>query len=236
MITDGESRNMLGFFGTGNVFDGTGEKFAYASNSRTGMLFDVWVMDPLAPETARLVFEARRPGYYVPAGWFDENRKLVVLEYISANQVNSYIVDTVSGDFEMIDPKCEGTCVFALFQVSGDGSAAYGLTDRRRRVPGACQGRPRYREDRAPAARGWMGCRVRGERPGRRASRGCDQRGGYRPPLSDGRREGSFRACRVGADGSDFGIAVRPRWRQIGHDSQRSADERRRVCPGCGGG
>jgi len=130
MITDGESRNMLGFFGPANVFDSGGDLFAYASNRRTGMLFDVWVMDPRQPESARMVFEARRPGYYVPVGWFANDRKILVLEYVSANQVNSYVVDTVSGDFELIDPKCEGMCVFALFLVTPDGRTGYGVSDR----------------------------------------------------------------------------------------------------------
>jgi dipeptidyl aminopeptidase/acylaminoacyl peptidase len=130
MITDGTSRNMLGLMGGEEVFDTGGNRMAFASNRRTGMLFDIWVMDPRDPATARQIFEAQRPAYYTPVRWFADEERLLVLEYISANEVNTIIVDTVSGGSRRIDPKCGGKCVFVVFLTSTDGATGYGVSDR----------------------------------------------------------------------------------------------------------
>jgi len=131
MITDGTSRNMLGFAGVGNVFSKSGRWMAYTSNRRTGTLFDTWVMDPRHPESARMVFQAARPAYYFPVTWFADDTRMLVVEFASINEVSSYVVDTATGESEKIDSKCDGSCFFGVFAVSPDGSTAYALTDRR---------------------------------------------------------------------------------------------------------
>jgi dipeptidyl aminopeptidase/acylaminoacyl peptidase len=131
MISDGKSRNMMSFFGTGNTFNHKGDRIAYVNNSRTGMLFDVYTMDPEKPETAKLVFKAKRPAYYMPVLWFPNDKRILVAEYISANEVNSYVIDTETGESEKIDPHCDNKCFFALFLLAPDGKTCYGLSDRK---------------------------------------------------------------------------------------------------------
>ena len=49
LLTDGKSLHM------GIKFSPKGDRIAYANNSRTGMLFDVYVMDPEKPADAKMV-------------------------------------------------------------------------------------------------------------------------------------------------------------------------------------
>jgi len=130
MITDGKSRNMMSFFGLGGTFNHKGDRIAYVNNSRTGMLFDVYTMDPQKPETQELVFKAQRPAYYMPVFWFPDDKRILLAEYISINEVNTYIVDTTRGESKKIDSQCDGKCFFALFLLAPDGKTCYGLSDR----------------------------------------------------------------------------------------------------------
>jgi len=131
MITDGKARNMMSFFGPGGTFNHKGDRIAYVNNSRTGMLFDVYIMDPQNPETQELVFEAQRPAYYMPVLWFPDDKRILLAEYISINEVNTYIINTDTGKSKKIDPQCDGKCFFTLFLLAPDGKTCYGLSDRK---------------------------------------------------------------------------------------------------------
>ena len=123
-ITDGTSRHM------GLTFNHKGDRIAYVNNRRTGMLFDVYTCDPLNPENEKMVFEARRPAYYMPVGWSHDDGRMLVLEYISANQVNSYMLDLDSGKAEDITPSSDVPQFFAMGDFSADGRWVFGMTDR----------------------------------------------------------------------------------------------------------
>ena len=123
MITDGKSRHQA------IVFNHKGDRFAYANNSRTGMLFDVYVMDPDKPKEAKLVYKAGRPAYYIPGGWLHDDRHLLLIEYISANKANTLLVDTVSGKFENLTPQSDQNFTFFLGYASKDDKYLYGSSD-----------------------------------------------------------------------------------------------------------
>ena len=124
VITDGTSRN------SSLLFDHKGDRAAFASNARTGKLFDIVVMDPRHPAGKRIVFEALAGAQYFPAAWFYDGRRLVVVEDISINEANSYVVDTETGERTKIDPGTAEKCRFQIGAVSPDGRTAYGLSDR----------------------------------------------------------------------------------------------------------
>jgi dipeptidyl aminopeptidase/acylaminoacyl peptidase len=124
LITDGKSRN------SSALFDHKGAKMAFASNARTGKLFDIVVMDPQNPAGRKVVFEALVGAYYSPAAWFYDDRRLVVVEHISINESNSYIVDTETGESRKINPGTAEKCRFEIAAVAPDGRTAYGLSDR----------------------------------------------------------------------------------------------------------
>jgi dipeptidyl aminopeptidase/acylaminoacyl peptidase len=123
MITDGKSRHQA------IVFNHKGDRFAYASNSRTGMLFDVYVMDPDKPTEAKLVYKAGKPAYYIPVGWLHDDRHLLVIEYISANNAGTLLVDTDSGKVENLTPESDKNFTFFLAAASSDDKYLYGTSD-----------------------------------------------------------------------------------------------------------
>ncbi|MGD2090832.1 MAG: prolyl oligopeptidase family serine peptidase [Candidatus Aminicenantes bacterium] len=123
MITDGKSRHQA------IVFNHKGDRFAYANNSRTGMLFDVYVMDPDKPTEAKLVYQAGKPAYYIPAAWLHDHRHLLVIEYMSANKAGTLLVDTVSGKFENLTPESDKNFTFFLASASNDDKYLYGSSD-----------------------------------------------------------------------------------------------------------
>lgn len=124
MISDGKSRHM------GISFNNKGDVFAYVNNSRTGMLFDTYIMDPEKPSEAKLVYKAQRPAYYIPTGWLPDDRHLLILEFLSANKANTLLVDTVTGKVENITPKSDKPQFFILVEVSKDGKYLFGVSDR----------------------------------------------------------------------------------------------------------
>ncbi len=124
LITDGKSRHM------GLGFNHRGDRIAFVNNRRTGVLFDVYISDPMDPTTEKMVFEARRPAYYMPMDWSRDDRRLLVLEYISANQVHSLVLNLETGESEDITPEGNGPQVFAMGGFSLDGEWVFGLTDR----------------------------------------------------------------------------------------------------------
>jgi len=122
MITDGKHRHMS------ILFNRKGDRIAYMSNSRTGKVFDIYFMDPLKPEEAKLVYKGQL-GYYIPTAWFEDGKHLLVVRYISANSAQSYILNIETGQIENITPKSESLVFFALYIVSPDGKTVYGVTD-----------------------------------------------------------------------------------------------------------
>ncbi|UCH97595.1 MAG: S9 family peptidase, partial [Candidatus Aminicenantes bacterium] len=123
MISDGKSRHQA------IVFNNKGDRFAYANNSRTGILFDVYVMDPDKPAEAKLVYKAGKPAYYLPVVWLHDDRHLVVVEYVSANKAGTLLVDTVSGKVENLTPESDKNVSFLLGAASKDDKYLYGLSD-----------------------------------------------------------------------------------------------------------
>ena len=123
-ITDKKSRHM------GLTFNHAGDRVAFVNNSRTGMLFDVYVMDPLDPESVKMVFSANRPAYFLPVAWSPDDTELLIIEYLSANQVNTHMVDLKTGKVRDVTPASESPQFFAMAMVSKDGRYLYGITDR----------------------------------------------------------------------------------------------------------
>jgi dipeptidyl aminopeptidase/acylaminoacyl peptidase len=124
MITDGKSRHM------GLSFNHKGDKIAYVNNSRTGMFFDVYVMDPEKPGSQKMVMKAERPAYYIPTGWSEKDNLLFLVEYFSINEANTYVIDMKTMKSRKIDPKCDAKCVFMLTGTDKSEKIAYGITDK----------------------------------------------------------------------------------------------------------
>jgi dipeptidyl aminopeptidase/acylaminoacyl peptidase len=130
-FTDGAHRHVS------PVWSHDGKLLAYASNARNGRDMDVYVADPATPGSERRIAQVQ--GSWLPLDWSPDNRRLLLSEFISANE--SYIhwvdvsaVDTASGEAHAITPrnarKTDPTISYQGGQWSPDGKSIYALSDR----------------------------------------------------------------------------------------------------------
>lgn len=98
LLTDG-GRSQNG----GVVWNNVGDRFVYASTSRNGADRDIWVIDPAKPASNKLVAELTGGGWR-PLDWSPDDSKLLVLEYLSVNKSNLYVMDVASGKKELVTP------------------------------------------------------------------------------------------------------------------------------------
>ena len=125
LLTDGKSRN------SSLLFEHKGRHIAYTSTRRTGQDTDLYTMDIHMPKTDRLLVQLKGGGWS-PTDWSPDSSHLLLLEELSINQSNLYLVDTASGDKKQITPPQQASSqVFygpAVF--SKDGKGIYLTTDR----------------------------------------------------------------------------------------------------------
>lgn len=92
MLTDGESRNGAA------LWSKDGKRIAWQSTRRNGKSNDLWVMDPQAPEQAKLVLESPDGSWWGPADWSRDGSKLLVQQYVSITDSRMYLLDLESGE------------------------------------------------------------------------------------------------------------------------------------------
>jgi dipeptidyl aminopeptidase/acylaminoacyl peptidase len=90
LLTDGKSRNEL------NAWSHDGRWLAYSSTRRTGSDSDLYVIDPRDPKTDRMVAAVKGGGWAI-ADFAPDGKTAVVLNYISVNKVDPYLLDLASG-------------------------------------------------------------------------------------------------------------------------------------------
>ncbi|HTG37074.1 MAG TPA: prolyl oligopeptidase family serine peptidase [Thermoanaerobaculia bacterium] len=119
------------------VWSHDGKLLAYSSNARNGRDMDVYVADPATPGSERRIAQVQ--GSWSPLDWSPDNRRLLLSEFISANE--SYIhwidvnaVDVAGGEVHAITPrnarKQDPTISYQGGQWSTDGKSVYALSDR----------------------------------------------------------------------------------------------------------
>jgi dipeptidyl aminopeptidase/acylaminoacyl peptidase len=123
LLTDGKSRHSLG------VWSKSGTLQAYTSTRRNGKDSDIYVMDDAQKSTDRLVAEVDGGGWS-PVDWSGDNSKLLVLEYISVNDTNLYLIDVRSGEKSLLTPKPAGAKIaYGPAKFSADGKGFYTTSD-----------------------------------------------------------------------------------------------------------
>jgi dipeptidyl aminopeptidase/acylaminoacyl peptidase len=126
LLTDGKSRNL------GAVNAHNDNRFAYNSTRRTGQDTDIWVMDATNPKTDHMLLQLDGGGWGVE-DWSPDNKKLLVLEEISANQSYLWLVDVASGEKKLLTPRTkagEEEIAYGRAVFSADGKGFYTATDR----------------------------------------------------------------------------------------------------------
>lgn len=123
LLTDGKSRN-----GSGQ-FSKSGNQFAYTSTRRTGRDTDIYVMNPAAPETDRLLNEVTGGGWAVN-DWSEDESKLLLGEYISINESRLYLLDMENGAKELITPRETVPVAYGNARFAKDGKSIFYTTDK----------------------------------------------------------------------------------------------------------
>ena len=126
-FTDGKSRNMS------PRWSHDGKLLAWASNARNGRDFDLHIADPATPGSERRI---ELQGLWEPLDWSPDNRRILLLEQLSANESYLHQVDLATGAVKAITPRPSGDKAKAVpvsYQEgrwAHDGQSVFTTTDR----------------------------------------------------------------------------------------------------------
>lgn len=120
MLTDGK-RNQ----NNGALFSQDGTKLAYSSTARNGTDTDVWLRDVKTGASKPLVTEG---GNWSAMDFSPDGKELLVIRFVSANEMYPGAVDLATGKLEMF-PVDGGKAAFGGFQFAPDGKAVYFISD-----------------------------------------------------------------------------------------------------------
>jgi len=109
-------------------FTDDGKWVAYSVNKRNGRDFDVYVMNPDDPSSERMVAEVS--GAWYPVDWSNDGKKLLTIEYISANKTDLHSIDVAAGTVTQVTPETDELIAWGGGQFSADGKSIYTTTDR----------------------------------------------------------------------------------------------------------
>lgn len=124
LLTDGKSRN------TGGRWSNAGDLYVYGSNRRNGEDIDLWCMNPSDPKSDRMLVQLQGGGWSA-VDFSPDDRRVLLSDYISANESYLYLLDMATGQQTIVTPK-GGTEKVAYddAQFSKDGKGLYVITDR----------------------------------------------------------------------------------------------------------
>src|SRR5688572_299396 len=120
LLTDGKrSQN------NGALFTDDGTQLAYSSTSRNGKDTDIWLRDMRTGASKPLVTEG---GNWSAMDFSPDGSELLVLKFVSANEMYPGAVDLATGKLELF-PVDGGKAAFGGFQFAPDGKAVYFISD-----------------------------------------------------------------------------------------------------------
>jgi dipeptidyl aminopeptidase/acylaminoacyl peptidase len=116
-LTEGDrSRNQSPVWSRG------GKRLVYTSTKRDGEHSDIWMMDPRNPSTARVLYEAKDPGWQI-SDWSADESKLLLILYRSAVVSELYLMDAASGAMQKLGPgAADANYMDARFSLDGQGA------------------------------------------------------------------------------------------------------------------
>ncbi len=122
LLTDGKSLN------GGALWSNTGRELAFFSTARDGVSYDIDVVDPESGTLPRLVVTGDAAAWY-PLDWSPDDRKLLVLRYVSIGEAYLYVVDLSTGQKREVDPAPTRVGIVGA-RFSRDGQGVYLISDR----------------------------------------------------------------------------------------------------------
>jgi dipeptidyl aminopeptidase/acylaminoacyl peptidase len=122
LLTDGKSLN------GSPVWSNSGREVAFFSTARDGVSYDIDIADPEAGALPRLAVSGDGAAWY-PLDWSPDDRKLLVLKFVSISEGYLYVVDLSSGQKREVDPSPVKVGI-AGAKFSRDGQGVYLISDR----------------------------------------------------------------------------------------------------------
>ncbi|MEP6742874.1 MAG: DPP IV N-terminal domain-containing protein, partial [bacterium] len=124
LLTDGKSRN------TGGAWSNAGDRFIYSSTRRNGRDSDQYIINPLDPKSDRMLLLLESGGWNV-GDWSPDDKKAVLLEYVSANESYLWILDVATGEKTLFTPRGGTTKIaYGSAVFSKDGRGIYATSDK----------------------------------------------------------------------------------------------------------
>jgi dipeptidyl aminopeptidase/acylaminoacyl peptidase len=122
LLTDGKSLNGA------PVWSNSGREVAFFSTARDGVTADIDIVAPELGSLPRLAVTGDS-GAWFPLDWSPDDRKLLVLKYLSVTEAYLYVVDLSTGQKREVEPTpAKGGIAGAKF--SRDGQGVYLISDR----------------------------------------------------------------------------------------------------------
>lgn len=122
LLTDGKSRNL------GVTFSRDGKVMAFSSTRRTGRDTDIWILNPFAPQDARMVLQVEGGGWFA-TDFSKDGTRLLVTNNISANETQLYLVDIASGSKTLLTPRGEVPVSYSGAEFAADDRSIYFTSD-----------------------------------------------------------------------------------------------------------
>jgi dipeptidyl aminopeptidase/acylaminoacyl peptidase len=124
LLTDGKSRN------SGGVWSNKGDRICYTSTRRNRKDPDFYVMAPVDAKTDRMVSQSQSPGWGA-MDWSPDDSKILVGNYVSANESYLYVMDARTGERTPLTPQAGNEKVrWEAGVFAKDGKGVYTATDR----------------------------------------------------------------------------------------------------------
>ncbi len=120
LLTDGQSRN------GGMVWSNCSDRFAYYSTKRNGRDWDIYISSLADLKETQPIFTGQ--GSWVAVAWSPDDRYLLLLNYISANESYYYILDISAGNLSQINPHA-GKVAYGQARWGKDGQGIYLTSD-----------------------------------------------------------------------------------------------------------
>jgi len=122
LLTDGKSLNGAA------LWSNSGREIAFFSTARDGVNYDIDIVEPAAGTLPHLAVTGDDSAWY-PLDWSPDDRKLLVLKYVSIGEGYLYVVEIASGQKREVDP-APGKVGIAGAKFSRDGQGVYLISDR----------------------------------------------------------------------------------------------------------
>jgi dipeptidyl aminopeptidase/acylaminoacyl peptidase len=124
LLTDGKSRNL------GELFSHAGDRLVYTSTRRNHQDTDLWIINPAEPKSDRMLLQLEGGGWQ-PVAWSFNDKQVLLLEEISANEGYLWLVDVAAGQKKLLTPKGGAERVYyGGGPFSNDGRGIYTATDK----------------------------------------------------------------------------------------------------------